>query len=140
MSNSFVISGLTAKRAELAGEIGVAEKRLDQLRAELASLDATIRLFDPSIAPKATKPKVKRTTRRSYSGQASLPGRCWGQAEKPLTVREVAERVSAERHLDMSTIEAANVVIANARAALARPHEGLLAEKRGKEPMVYRVG
>ena len=31
------------------------------------------------------------------------------------------------------------VVIANVCATLARPHEGLMCEKRGKEPTVYRV-
>lgn len=56
-----------------------------------------------------------------------------------MTVREIAAVVAVECWLDMITIPAANVVIANVRAALARPHEGLLAEKRGREPMVYKV-
>lgn len=141
MSNSFVISGLTEKRAELSGEIREAEKRLDRLRADLDSLDATIRLFDPTIAPKAIKPRVKRTSTQQFrSGEltrATLS--VLRMADRPLSVREIAAEVAAECHLDMSTIAAANVVIANVRAALARPHEGLMAEKRGKEPMVYRV-
>ena len=40
----------------------------------------------------------------------------------------------------MSTIQASKVLIANVRAALARPHEGLMCGKREKKPMVYRVG
>ena len=141
MGNSFVISGLTAKRAELSGELGEAEKRLDRLRADLDSLDATIRLFDPTIAPKAIKPRVKRTApQRFRTGEltrATLT--VLRKADRPLSVREIAAEVATECHLDMSTIPAANIVVANVRAALARPHEGLMCEKRGREPMVYRV-
>jgi hypothetical protein len=60
-NNTFVISGLIAKRAELSGDIIEAEKRIARLRADLDCLDATIRLFDPKIAPKAIRPRVKRT-------------------------------------------------------------------------------
>jgi hypothetical protein len=42
-NNSFVISGLTTKRPELSGEIIEAEKRIARLRADLGSLNATIR-------------------------------------------------------------------------------------------------
>jgi hypothetical protein len=62
------------------------------------------------------------------------------KADRPLPVREIADVVAAECHLDMSTIAAAKVVVANVRAALARPHKGLMCEKRGKEPTLYRVG
>jgi hypothetical protein len=140
-NNTFVISGLIAKRAELSGEIIEAEKRIARLRADLDSLDATIRLFDPSIAPKAIRPRVKRTApQRFRTGEltrATLSA--LRKAERPLSVREIADVVAAECHMDMSTIPAANVVVANVRAALARPHEGLMCEKRGREPMLYRV-
>src|SRR5688572_3826021 len=58
----FAISALTRKRAELAGEIQVAEVRLRELRANLAHVDATIRLFSPDypiahIAPKKPQPE-----------------------------------------------------------------------------------
>jgi hypothetical protein len=46
------------------------------------------------------------------------------KAERPLSVCEIADVVATECHLDMSTIPAAEVVVANVRAALARPHEG----------------
>jgi hypothetical protein len=70
MAQSIVIHGLVSKRAELSGEISEAEKRLERLRADLDSLDATIRLSDPTVAPKTIKPRVKRTGRsRSRSGE-----------------------------------------------------------------------
>jgi hypothetical protein len=102
---------------------------------------ATIRLIDPTIAPKAIKPRVKSTApQRFRTGEltrATLT--VLRKADRPLSVREIAAEVATECHLDMSTIGAANVVVANVRAALARPLEGLMCEKRGREPMVYRV-
>jgi hypothetical protein len=53
MAQSIVIHGLVSKRAELSGEISEAEKRLERLRADLDSLDATIRLL---IQPWRRKP------------------------------------------------------------------------------------
>lgn len=47
MAESHVVSGLVAKRAELAGEAQDHRRALDRLGKELAHLDATIRLFAP---------------------------------------------------------------------------------------------
>ena len=41
------VAALARKRAELAGEIEAGELRLRELRAGLAHVDATIRLFTP---------------------------------------------------------------------------------------------
>ena len=46
MDGSHAIAALVRKRAELAGEIEAGETRLRTLRASLAHVDATIRLFD----------------------------------------------------------------------------------------------
>lgn len=68
MTQSVVVHGLIAKRSELSGETSEAEKRIARLRADLDSLDATIRLFDPSIKPKGIKPRVMRTAVQRYKG------------------------------------------------------------------------
>lgn len=47
MAESHVVSGLVAKRAELAGEVQDHRLALDRLGKELGHLDATIRLFTP---------------------------------------------------------------------------------------------
>jgi hypothetical protein len=51
MGNTFVISGLRNKRARIAGEIAHAQRLLDQRRAELAQVDAVIRMFTPDCNP-----------------------------------------------------------------------------------------
>jgi hypothetical protein len=102
MSNSFVISGLTAKRAELSGESGEAEKRLERLRADLDSLDATIRLFDPTAKPSTIKPKVKRTAKQQFrTGELTrVTLSVLRKAERPMTVREIAAEVATVCGLD----------------------------------------
>ena len=84
---------------------------------------------------------VKRTGRsRSRSGELTRTTlSILRQAIDPFLFARSQRRLPPSAHLNMSTITAANVVVANVRAAPARPHEGLMSEKRGKEPMVYRV-
>jgi hypothetical protein len=56
-----VIGALRNKRAELAGMLRQLEQRLVQQRANLAHLDATMRLFDPDIRPKEIRPNNRES-------------------------------------------------------------------------------
>jgi len=60
MSEQHVVSALRDKRATLDGELRQAEKRAEQLRADLAAIDATLRIFDPTIAPHTIRAKAPR--------------------------------------------------------------------------------
>ena len=60
MADPHVVTALRSKRAELAGEIELTTRQLQNLRAALASLDATLCLFDPAAVPDAIAPKVWR--------------------------------------------------------------------------------
>ena len=51
MAESHVVSALISKRAEIAGPIARTQQQLGQFRADLAHLDATIRLFAPAMEP-----------------------------------------------------------------------------------------
>src|SRR5271155_2244193 len=136
MSEPLVIHALRGKRAELSGALLLAEREASRIRADLASLDSTTRLFDPDAKPATIKPRMKRK-QSSRFGPGEMTRAVWTvlrKAEEPLTVREIAERMAEVTGLDMATTKAANQVVANVRAALARPHEGLSCEKNGKEP------
>ena len=50
MENEHVLSALTKKRAELAGEIRAIEKRGIQVTRDLEHLDNTLLLFDATIS------------------------------------------------------------------------------------------
>jgi hypothetical protein len=95
MTELHVIGALRNKRAELAGILLQLEQQLVQQRADLAHLDATIRLFDPEIRPNDIRPKQPRTRNVWFR-----PGECLRliydaqrEATQPVTTRELAERI-----------------------------------------------
>src|SRR5208337_2766618 len=57
MAESHVVSALANKRAEMAGMIARAQQQIGQFRADLAHLDATVRLFAPAMEPETIPPK-----------------------------------------------------------------------------------
>ena len=60
MAEPHVISALSNKRAELAGIVSQLQRQLGQQQANLAHLDATMRLFDPDIRPNKIRAKQQR--------------------------------------------------------------------------------
>jgi hypothetical protein len=73
MAQPQVISTLSLKRAEIAGYIRECEHKLVRLRAALANVDATIRLFDPEADPGAIRPKRPCRRRTEYFERRELP-------------------------------------------------------------------
>jgi hypothetical protein len=71
MAEPHVISALRSKRSELGGVVNQLEQRLEQHRADLAHLDATMRLFDPDIRPQEVRPKQQR-----FRSAWFRPGEC----------------------------------------------------------------
>jgi hypothetical protein len=95
MAEPHVIGALRNKRAELAGMLRQLEQQLAQQRANLAHVDATMRLFDPDIRPKDIRPRQPRERNAWFR-----PGECLRliydelrEATQPLTTRELAERI-----------------------------------------------
>ena len=95
MAERHVIGALRTKRAELSGTLRQLEQQLAQQRANLAHLDATMRLFDPEIRPKDIRPRQQRARNVWFR-----PGECLRliydelrDATQPATTRELAERI-----------------------------------------------
>jgi hypothetical protein len=95
MAEPHVIGALRNKRAELAGMLRQLEQQLGQQRANLAHVDATMRLFDPDIRPNDIRPKQPRERNAWFR-----PGECLRliydelrEATQPVTTRELAERI-----------------------------------------------
>jgi len=95
MAERHVIGALRDKRAELAGILRQLEQQLAQQRANLAHLDATMRLFDPEIRPNDIRPRQPRARNAWFR-----PGECLRliydelrEAAQPATTRELAERI-----------------------------------------------
>ena len=110
MDGSHAISALVRKRADLAGEIEASETRLRALRASLAHIDATIRLFDgdypiADIAPKKPRPAQPLVFERGDLARSILG--ILRTAQEPLTVTQIAAGVRQQLGLpdDMSARE-----------------------------------
>lgn len=58
MKNEHVLSGLIAKRAELAGQIETMQRDMRELVTAIGHVDASIRLFDPNVDLDDIKPKL----------------------------------------------------------------------------------
>jgi len=72
MTEPHVVTALRAKRAEISGHVADLERKLARHRANLANIDATIRLFAPTLDPDTIPPKrTYRRTRYFAKGELS---------------------------------------------------------------------
>src|SRR6202790_462984 len=95
MAEPHVVGALRNKRAELAGTLRQLEQQLARHKANLAHLDATMRLFDPNIRPKQISPRQRRARNVWFRH-----GECLRliydelrEATQPVTTRELTERI-----------------------------------------------
>jgi hypothetical protein len=92
MSATFVISALSRKRAELAGEVEALAARCDQLRADLAHLDAAARIMCPDAEPELIRPKKPSRKGCDWFGRQELPRVILGSlraSEQPLSSKRL---------------------------------------------------
>jgi len=103
MENEHVLSGLTRKRAEIAGKIEHAQAALRKLVGELDALDIAIRIFDPQADTGAIKPKVHPPRHRAFRGEMTRHVlEILRKAEKPVTTRAIANAVMSARGLNVN--------------------------------------
>ena len=121
MAQSPVVSGLVAKRGELAGEVAQYRQELQRLAEELGHVDATIRLFDPTYDLGAIRVK-----RPSHRNQWFGPGECQRlvldvlrEAVEPLSGSALTQALAARKGL-ASDHEAPVQVKKTASAVLRR--------------------
>jgi hypothetical protein len=62
-----VVSGLIAKRAELAGIIDKLQRQLDQYRVDLTRIDGALRILAPDLDTETIRPK-RAYRRKTYIG------------------------------------------------------------------------
>ena len=75
MAESHVVSGLVAKRAELAGQIEAHRRELAQLEAHVEHLDGAIKLFAPDYKLEGIRAKPPRRRNRFFLQSAIDGGR-----------------------------------------------------------------
>jgi hypothetical protein len=129
MPESHVVSGLVAKRSELAGMIEHYMQEIKRMDADLKHLDATIKLFDPDYDLRAIRAKKHRKKNVYFK-----PGECarlvldvLREADCVLTTEKVALAVMAKKRLDSDDAELVRFVKHAAITALRnQANRGLL--------------
>jgi hypothetical protein len=122
MTNSHVVSALRLKRAEISGHIHDLEKRIARQRANLANLDATIKLFSPSTNPDSIPPKraYRRTRYFAHNELSRLTQDALRTASGPLTAVEIAAVVMQAKGMPAGDAAFKEIVATRALTVLRR--------------------
>jgi hypothetical protein len=134
MAESHVVSALVSKRAEIAGLIARTQQRLGQFRADLAHVDATIRLFAPAIEPDAIPAKKIRQTGSSLFEPGELSRRVLDalrRAGAPIRAPDLVKAVMIGAGLDRADRASFARVQWKVRDTLKRLHKRGLLESDG---------
>jgi hypothetical protein len=88
MAQSPVIYAPVAKRSEIGGIIADLEERTRQARADLAHIDATLRMFDPDAIPQQIRGKRPTRGRSGLFANGEISRRvraALGDASQPIS-------------------------------------------------------
>lgn len=134
MAETHVVSALRDKRAELAGELLVAQARIDKLRLDLASVDRTLALFDSTIAPQSIAPVIRRPRGKGRFRHGAWTATLLSilrKADRPLTIREIAQEAANQFNLPSDTQVALTGMDNRVRTALKKQRVGIVSEWNG---------
>jgi hypothetical protein len=113
------------------------------LPGEIAALDTTIRIFDPSQAPARIRPVVKmrnRTVPRLKHGEfGSLVFTVLRDATEPLSIGEIAERLGAGHGIDIGTPAKRGAIVSKIRVHLSAQKPGAITKRERGGAVVWRV-
>ncbi len=114
-----VLHALTRKRAEVAGQIEHIQLELRRLIAELDHIDATIRIFNPSIDIGAIRSKPVPPRHAAFKGEVTrIVFQTLRDAQQPVTSRDIAMRLMTERGLNPDDRELALIMVKRVCACL----------------------
>ena len=100
-----VVTGLIAKRAEIAGQIEHLQAELKAKVCELDHVEATLRIFDPEMDMAALGARKVPPAHHAFRGEVSrIILEALRTAGRPLSTTDLTERVMAERGLDRQDV------------------------------------
>src|SRR6202047_66415 len=122
MTEKHVVSALRLKRAEISGHIHDLEKRITRQRANLANLDATLKLFSPGTNPDSIPPKraYRRTRYFARNELSRLTQDILRTASGPLTSAEIAAAVMQAKGMASGDAAFKEIVAVRALTVLRR--------------------
>lgn len=141
MADTHVISALVNKRARLDGEIKARRYQIMRLEAEMAHVDAVIRMFNPSydiskIATKRSFGKNPAGTKKGAGSREALT--VLREAGEPLTASEIARRV-LQKQDKAATPEACQMLAATIHSTFSRRKDGAVIYDASVYPGVWRI-
>jgi hypothetical protein len=112
-------AGLDVSMDETHGDL---EKRIARQRANLANLDATIKLFSPGIDPDSIPPKrpYRRTRYFAHNELCRLTQDALRTASGPLTSAEIATGTMQTKEMPPDDVAFKEIVAARALTVLRR--------------------
>jgi len=130
----YVVSGLIAKRAELAGIIAQLQRQIDQFRADLVHLDGALRILAVDLDPETIRPK-RIYRRNGYFARRELSRLCRGvlriAAGEPLSVSDIAGKVIIAKGFDIRDAVLRAAIRDQVGDAIKRLHRSGEVEKIG---------
>lgn len=97
------VVALVARRAELAGEMHTLQNRLNQIHADLSSLDDVIKQFDPDYQLATIRPRYrKQVTPGEVASISRAVLDTLRRAGEAMTAKAVAQAIMTERGLNIT--------------------------------------
>jgi hypothetical protein len=136
MTQSHVISGLVAKRSELAGTIKHHQEIMRRLSAAIVNIDGTIKLFDPDYDLRSIKAKVPKQANPWFKhGETTrMVLDVLRTASQPLSTRQIGEAMMDAKGMAVDDVREWDAVLKLVLSAVQR------AQKKGIVTRVGRVG
>ena len=133
MTEPHALTGLIAKRSEIAGQIEHTQDKLRQLVIDLDHIDASIHIFDPSIELEEIKARPVPPRHQAFKGEVTrIVLATLRNAKKPLTTADIAQRVMAERGLDTANLRLLKTMQKRTGACLRHwEHKGVASKQPG---------
>jgi hypothetical protein len=117
--NQHTISALIRKRAEIAGQIENLQGQLKKAVLDLDNVEATLRLFAPTIDMTAIGARRVSTVHHAFRGEVSrIVLEILREATAPLVTGTIAERVMVERGLDTGDVALRRIIVNRVSACL----------------------
>jgi len=122
----YVLTGLVKRRVQLTGDIERTHDALRKMVADLESLDATIRQFDPSHNVEAIRPKAFRPP-KDWANRGEMSRIILSilrLASEPMTTRDIAVELLVTRALDRSDVRLLRLMTKRVGVALRGQKDG----------------
>lgn len=100
MGDTYIISGLQARRSAVTGQIADLYKQLDKLQADLVHIDGVLALY--GLEPSEIPTKGRMPARSTYFGRNEISRRCRDMLREKGLIRadDIAVQAMLDKRLD----------------------------------------